>query len=245
MRNRGIAAAVLALGALVAGCGSGGAGGGAATVTAAAAPKAEKLGPDPGTRYTRVDVPKLDGMTCAKGEGGFHFGSDLDMNVFGVDGLPAPAGADGDDHTDASCFGNPRLRLSSGAHTATVPHFTARTKLFAAVADPRAALEESFEHTMKLSAGYGRERVGEARLFTTRALVVKCQHNVAATFPMTTCFWANYGAVGSIDFFPAGGEHLPLDQAAARTQAVAASALAAPGGGASAGPASPSSSPRP
>ncbi|MFJ3793333.1 hypothetical protein [Kitasatospora sp. NPDC090091] len=242
MRNRGIAAAVLSLGALVAGCGSGGAGGGAATVTAAAAPKAEKLGPDPGTRYARINVPKLDGMTCAKGEGGFHFGSDLDMHVFGVDDLPALQGQDGDDdQAGASCFGNPRLRLSSGAHTATVPHFTARTKLFAAVADPGAALDRSFEHTMKLSADYGRERIGEPRLFTTRALVVKCQQNVAATFPMTTCFWANYNAVGSIDFFPAGGEHLPLDQAAARTQAVAVAALAAaPTAGASA-----SSAPRP
>ncbi|MFP8964484.1 hypothetical protein ACLIYP_28545 [Streptomyces nanhaiensis] len=42
---------------------------------------------------------------------------------------------------------------------------------------------------------------------------------------MTTCFWADYGPVGSVDFFPPEGEHLPVDQAAARTREFALGVL--------------------
>ncbi|MBV6695841.1 hypothetical protein KV557_01715 [Kitasatospora aureofaciens] len=192
----------------------------------AAALKAEKLQPDPGTRYSQVNVPQLNGLTCAQGNGGFHFGDDLDMHVFGTDDLPTRQGDQDDDHGTASCFGNPRIRLSKGPHTATVPHFTAKTVLFATVADPQGALDKSFKDTMELVEGYGRTPVGEPRSYSTKTLVMKCQQNITDTFPMTTCFWANYSAVGSLDFFPPNNEHVPLDQAAEQTRTFATAALA-------------------
>ncbi|MET8539082.1 hypothetical protein ABZW03_00265 [Kitasatospora sp. NPDC004799] len=221
MRTWGIPAAALVLGTLVAGCGSGQGDGG----EPAAAPKAEKLAPDTGTRYTQVTVPQLDGLTCAEGNGGFKFGNDLDMGVYGVDDLPVLK-IDGEEvDGKASCFGNPRITLSKGTHNATVPHLTARTSLFTQVADPQGALDKSFEHSMKLSKDYGRSLVGEPKAYSTKALVMKCQQNVTDGFPMTTCFWANYSGVGEIDFYPPNNQHVPLDQAAERTRAFATAAL--------------------
>ncbi|MEV7021444.1 hypothetical protein [Kitasatospora sp. NPDC093558] len=167
----------------------------------------------------------MDGLTCSEGNGGFHFGSDLDVHVFGVDDLPTREGGAEDDHGTASCFGSQRIRLSKGQFTTTVPHFTAKTRLFTAVADPQNALDRSFKHTMELLQGYGRKPVGDPKGYSTRTMVMKCQQNVTDTFPMTTCFWANYSAVGSIDFFPPNGEHVPLDQAAERTRTFATAAL--------------------
>ncbi|MFB7123616.1 hypothetical protein [Kitasatospora sp. NPDC056273] len=221
MRKWGIPAAALVLGVLVAGCGSNEGNGG----KPASAPKAEQLGPDTGTRYSRVVVPQLDGLTCSEGKGGFKFGSDLDMLVAGVDDLPALKDGGDEVKGTASCFGNPRITLSKGAHSATAPHFTARTSLFTTVDDPQGALDKSFEHTMKLIQDYGRSPVGEPKAYSSKTMVMKCRQNVADGFPMTTCFWANYSAVGEVDFYPPNNQHVPLDQAAERTRSFATATL--------------------
>ncbi len=221
VRKWGIPAAALVLGVLVAGCGSSQGDGG----KPAAAPKAEKLGPDTGTRYTKVAVPQLDGLTCSEGNGGFKFGDDLDMGVFGVDDLPALKDDEREVEGEDSCFGNPRITISKGTHSATVPHFTGRTDLFTKVADPQSALDASFEHSMKLAQSYGRSAVGEPKTYSTKTMVMKCQQNVTDGFPMTTCFWANYSAVGEVDFYPPNNQHVPLDQAAGQTRAFATAVL--------------------
>ncbi|UQI46325.1 hypothetical protein M1P56_19230 [Streptomyces sp. HU2014] len=220
MRNKwGTAAAVLAVGVLAAGCGSGDDGKGGP-------PTAKKLAADTGTRYKEVRVPTLEGMTCDKGNGGFHFGSDLDMGVYGDDGLKEVKNT-GEDRV--SCFGATRITLGKGGSRATVPDLTTRTTLYEKVADPAAALDKVFSRTMELEKGYGRNPVGEPKAFTTKNLVLKCQQNVSDTFPMTTCFWADYGAVGAVDFFPPDGKHVPVDEAAAQAHEFATGALAAPG----------------
>lgn len=90
-------------------------------------------------------------------------------------------------------------------------------------------LDKVFAHTMHLEQGYGRNPVGEPKAFTTKELVVKCQQNVSDTFPMTTCFWANHGAIGVVDLFPPDGRHVPVDEAAARTHEFAVGALSTAG----------------
>ncbi|MEU4302866.1 hypothetical protein [Kitasatospora aureofaciens] len=222
MKNKwGIMAAAIAVGVLATGCGSDGGD------KKDALPKAEKLAADTGARYTAIRVPALDGMTCDKGNGGFHFGSDLDMNVFGDDDLPQVKQDSGEDKV--SCFGATRITLSKGAMRATAPNLTTRTTLYEKVADPAASLDKVFSHTMELEKGYGRNPVGEPKTFTTKDLVLKCQQNVSDTFPMTTCFWANYGAIGVVDFFPPDGKHVPIDEAAAQTHKFAVGALSTTG----------------
>lgn len=211
--------AVVAVGVLAAGCGSGD------NDNKNGLPKADKLAADTGARYKEVRVPALDGLTCDKGNGGFHFGNDLDMLVAGDDDLKEVKDT-GDDKV--SCFGATRITLSKGGMQATVPDLTTRTSLYEKVANPAAALDKVFSHTMDLEKGYGRTPVGEPKTFTTKDVVLKCQQNVSDTFPMTTCFWANYGAIGVVDFFPPDGKHVPVDTAAAQTYRFATGALAAP-----------------
>ncbi|GHG79113.1 hypothetical protein [Streptomyces griseocarneus] len=204
----GALAAVIAAGVLAAGCGSGDGD------EKGGLPKADKLAADNGARYKKLNVPALDGLTCDKGDGGFRFGSDRDMGVYGDDDLKEIEISDED---KVACFGASRITLTKGSRQATVPHFTTRTTLYEKVADPAASLDKVFEHTMHLEKGYGRTPVGEPKSFTTKDLVLKCRQNVSDTFPMTTCFWANYGAIGVVDFFPPDGKHVPVDEAAART----------------------------
>ncbi|MER6026199.1 hypothetical protein [Streptomyces sp. NPDC001851] len=213
----GIPAAAVAVGVLATGCGG----------TKDALPQAQQLAADTGARYKAVRVPALDGMTCDKGNGGFDFGSDLDMLVAGDDGLPRIKQESGEDQV--SCFGATRITLSKGGMRATVPNLTARTTLYEKVADPAASLDKVFSHTMHLEKGYGRNPVGRPKSFTTKDLVLKCQQNVSDTFPMTTCFWADYGAIGVVDFFPPDGKHVPIDEAAAQTHKFAVGALSATG----------------
>lgn len=104
--------------------------------------------------------------------------------------------------------------LGSGVQDAR-PHAAG---LYDAVAHPTAALNVVFNHTMHLVEGYGRSTVGAPQTLTTNSAVVKCQRNVAQTFPMTTCFWTNYGAIGVVDFFPPAGDHVPFAQAASQTR---------------------------
>ncbi|MFG2749058.1 hypothetical protein [Streptomyces xanthophaeus] len=97
------------------------------------------------------------------------------------------------------------------------------------MADPKDALEKAFEKSLPADDD-DRVRVGEPTAVTTETLVMKCQENVADSFPMTTCLWANYGAVGAIDYFPPGGEHFSMHQAVERTKEFVGSPLGAPGG---------------
>ncbi|QHC23137.1 hypothetical protein [Streptomyces sp. GS7] len=224
----------MAIGLLVAGCGSDGSDGkkgagegGGKAAAGASLPTTAKLAADSGARYRQVNVPSLDGMTCDKGDGGFQFGSDRAMIVPSVDGLTVTRGDTGDDKV--SCFAPQRIVLSKGAMRVTAPNLTTRTSLYAKVADPAAALDKVFDRAMGLAKGYGRVPVGKPESFTTAGLVLKCQQNVSDTIPMTTCLWANYGAIGVVDLFPPAGRHLPLDEAAAQTYKFARGVLAVSG----------------
>ncbi|MGW7027833.1 hypothetical protein ACWGFX_11695 [Streptomyces xanthophaeus] len=246
MNKWGSIVGVTALALLAVGCGSGkdavgtgavgeggtpGARSGDPAASALAAPKPSQktgeLGADPGTRYTRVAFPQMEQLTCDEGDGGFRYGSGHDMRVSGVDELPARK--DSTEGAEISCFGFPRIKLSKGTRTAVAPDLVARTKLFDDVADPKDALEKAFEKSLPADDD-DRVRVGGPTAVTTETLVMKCQENVADSFPMTTCLWANYGAVGAIDYFPPGGEHFSMHQAVERTKEFVGSALKAPGG---------------
>lgn len=72
----------------------------------------------------------------------------------------------------------------------------------------------------------GGVRQGEPEDFTTGDLAVQWQGSLAVSVPMTTCFWANYGAAGLVDSFPPACERLPLDETAAQTQEFVTAALA-------------------
>ncbi|MEV4429914.1 hypothetical protein AB0K23_32035 [Streptomyces sp. NPDC049602] len=231
-RLRTVVAAVV-LASAVTGCGSGETAGGtrSADNPAAAAPTTagaeqtgtEKLAADPGIRYTTLAVPTMEGLVCDEGDGGFHFGSDLDMSITGDDGLKE---IEDEDLTDeVSCFGSPRNVLRKGTMSASAPVFTARTNLYENVTDPIAALNRIFDASTKLATDYGRDFNGTGKTVTSSSLVVKCRQNVTDTFPMTTCLWANYGAAGVLDFFPFDDQYIPLDSAAAQTRAFVAGSL--------------------
>ncbi|WP_369148209.1 hypothetical protein [Streptomyces sp. R44] len=188
-------------------------------------PAAQKLAADPGTRYTTVAVPTMEGLVCDEGDGGFHFGSDLDMTVTGDDGLKEIED-DGQEVADeVSCFGSPRNVLRKGTMSASAPTFTARTHLYENVPDPTGSLDRIFDASMNLAKDYGRNLTGAPKTVTSSSLVVKCRQNVTDTFPMTTCLWANYGAAGVLDFFPFDDQHIPVDSAARLTQDFVAGAL--------------------
>ncbi|MFD9613145.1 hypothetical protein ACFWWS_27710 [Streptomyces sp. NPDC059083] len=236
MNKWGTAVATAVLASVLAGCGSGGtadaerpAGRTAGTAPAeggsGSGPTAGALAADPGTRYTTVAVPAMEGLVCDEGDGGFHFGSDLDMTVTGDDGLKEIED-DGQDVADeVSCFGSPRTVLRKGTMSASAPTFTARTHLYADVPDPAASLDRVFDASMKLAEDYGRDLTGGTETVTSASLVVKCRQNVTDTFPMTTCLWANYGAVGVLDFFPFDDQYIPVASAARLTQDFVAGAL--------------------
>ncbi|QES10011.1 hypothetical protein DEJ44_33195 [Streptomyces venezuelae] len=238
-RVRAVVAAVVLVSA-VAGCGSAepsdqaGASGrpsggaspdGTAPVGPPSAPPTagEKLAADPGTRYKTIAVPQLEGLVCDEGDGGFHFGSDLDMTVTGDDGLKEIEADDAAD--EVSCFGGRRNVLRKGTMSASAPMFTARTNLYANVPDPTAALNRIYDASVDLATGYGRNFTGEPGAVTSRSLVVKCRQNVTDTFPMTTCFWADYGAAGVVDFFPDDSQYVPVPSAARWTRAFVEGAL--------------------
>ncbi|MGW8763389.1 hypothetical protein ACWGN5_12910 [Streptomyces sp. NPDC055815] len=188
-------------------------------------PAAQKLAADNGTRYTTVAVPTMEGLVCDEGDGGFHFGSDLDMIVTGDDGLKEIED-DGQDVADeVSCFGSPRTVLRKGTLSASAPTFTARTHLYENVPDPAASLDRIFDASMNLAKDYGRNLTGAPKTVTSDSLVVKCRQNVTDTFPMTTCLWANHGAAGVLDFFPFDDQYIPVDSAAGLTQDFVAGAL--------------------
>ncbi|MFF5923943.1 hypothetical protein ACFY8C_37305 [Streptomyces flavochromogenes] len=192
---------------------------------AGTSPAAGKLAADPGIRYTAIAVPELEGLVCDEGDGGFHYGSDLDMSVTGDDGLKEIEGDSQDIAGEVSCFGSPRNVLRKGTMSASAPMFTARTHLYENVPDPTAALNRIFDASVDLATGYGRNFTGKPRTVTSSTLVVKCRQNVTDTFPMTTCFWANYGAAGVVDFFPADSEYIPVESAVPWTRAFVAGAL--------------------
>ncbi|UNZ15736.1 hypothetical protein [Streptomyces sp. 891-h] len=227
MTRRKAAAILAAVGVLTAGCGAGKAedearGGGGKSKSPLAP---QKLAADTGKRYKQARIPHLPGMTCDEGDGGFRYGDGLDMGVFGDDGLKLQESDSEEKSFQASCFGAKRIVLTKGSVPATVPHLMGETKLYKRIADPKASLKKSFRYTMDLIGSYGRSMVGKPRTFTTKELVIECQKNVADNFPMTTCMWANYGALGVVDFYPPSGTHVPVAKAAERTRKFAASTL--------------------
>ncbi|MEU0403119.1 hypothetical protein ABZ318_23355 [Streptomyces sp. NPDC006197] len=187
--------------------------------------KAEKLAADPGTRYTTVVVPPMQELVCDEGDGGFHFGSGLDMRVNGDDDLKEIEDDGGDVADEVSCFGSPRNILRKGTMSASAPVFTARTNLYEDVKDPAATLNRIFDASAKGATEDGRDFHGDTKTVTSSTLVVKCRQNVTDTFPMTTCLWANYGAAGVLDFFPFDDQYVPIESAASRTQEFVAGAL--------------------
>ncbi|MER5208355.1 hypothetical protein [Streptomyces sp. NPDC002825] len=191
----------------------------------AARAKGERLAADPGTRYTTVAVPTMEGLVCDEGDGGFHFGSDLDMSVTGDDDLKEIEDDSQETADEVSCFGSPRNVLRRGTMSASAPTFTARTHLYENVRDPAASLDRIFDASMNLAEDYGRNLTGDPKTVTSSTLVVKCRQNVTDTFPMTTCLWANYGAAGVLDFFPFDDQYIPVDSAARLTQDFVAGAL--------------------
>ncbi|MFF3861356.1 hypothetical protein [Streptomyces sp. NPDC002209] len=79
----------------------------------------------------------MEGMVCDKGNGGFRFGSDLDVIVTGDEGLKEIEADSGHSVDEVSCFGSPRNVVRKGTRSATVPTFTTRTNLYAAAARTR------------------------------------------------------------------------------------------------------------
>ncbi|MGW4704186.1 hypothetical protein [Streptomyces sp. NPDC004285] len=236
MNRWGTAVAAVALASVVAGCGSGGpadaerpsgrpADAAPTTGDPGTGPAAGALAADPGTRYTTVAVPAMEGLVCDEGDGGFHFGSDLDMTVTGDDGLKEIEDDSQDVADEVSCFGSPRTVLRKGTMSASAPTFTARTHLYVSVPDPAASLDRIAAASLDLAKDYGRHLTGEPETVTSASLVVTCRQNVADTFPMTTCLWANYGAVGVLDFFPFDDHYVPVASAARLTQDFVAGAL--------------------
>ncbi|WP_149179455.1 hypothetical protein [Streptomyces sp. TRM49041] len=227
------AVVVIAVGTLLAGCGSGDSEGGSSASAdgpgasaSPSAPAAEKFAADSGTRYVGVKAPEvLEGLVCDEGDGGFRFGGDLDMYVTGDDGLKELKVAGEDVADTISCFGSPRITLRKGTMSASAPVFTARTNLYEQIADPVTSLKTIFERSVILSESYGRNFTGELQEVTSSDLLLKCRQNVSDTFPMTTCFWANYGAAGVLDFFPPDGQAVPIQSAARLTKDFVAAAL--------------------
>lgn len=171
----------------------------------------EKLAADSGTRYTDIAVPQIEGLVCDEGDGGIRWGGGLDMRVRGDEGLKEIEGVG--DTDEISCFGSPRIILRKGAMSVSAPVFTARTTLYEKVADPTASLNAIYDASMDAAVDNGRNVTGEPRLVTSRDLVVKCGQNVTDTFPTTTCFWADYGAAGVLDFNPPEGQYVPVESA--------------------------------
>lgn len=228
--------ALALLGGLGAGCGPGGggpaspatgstasaAGGPGAPGSTAPGPAVGKLEPDPSTRPTTVGLPMMEQLECDEGSSTVRFGDGKDLRLSGVDGL-SPRSS-GRNETVTTCWGFPLIKLTKSGTTVSAPDLIARTELFHTVPDPVAAAQKAM--AASLPPGGERKAVGEPTVVTAGTLAVACRHNLADGFPMASCFWASYGAVGAIDYFPPGGtDHLSMKQAVDRTKEFAGTAL--------------------
>jgi hypothetical protein len=188
---------------------------------------AEGLAPDSGERYDGVEIPSLDGLACAEDDdNGFRFGSDMDLRrIHGTDALIPRQDQNGDERARFACYGTSPIVVNVEGIEATAPHFVTSTSLFEDVADPSAVLTQIVTETVDLSGSYDRAWQGEPQDLSTGDLAIQCQSSLALSVHMTTCFWANYGAAGLVDFFPPTGAPLPPEEAASQTQAFVTAAL--------------------
>ncbi|MFJ6053838.1 hypothetical protein [Streptomyces sp. NPDC092307] len=182
-------------------------------------PKSEQLGKDTGIRYDKSGVPTVQNMVCDRKRGSIRYG----LNVHKIDSLPEHDGED--DAEDYVCHGPDRISLAVEGRTVAVPHIAAEYDLYGAVADPLKTVKTAY--TESLAGDDERTLVGEAETVTTKTAAITCQKNVWETYPMTTCLWANHGAVGAVDFFPPAGRHPEMAEAVARTKELIATGLVA------------------
>ncbi|MEU9148906.1 hypothetical protein [Streptomyces sp. NPDC048349] len=123
-----------------------------------------------------------------------------------------------------TCRGFPLIELTKSGTTVAAPDLIARTELSRTVPDPVAAVGKAMAASLPRDGQ--RKPVGEPTVAASGTLALACQHNVADGFPMASWFWADYGAVGAIDYFPPGGtQHFAMTQAVERTEEFAGTAL--------------------
>ncbi|WP_030960507.1 hypothetical protein [Streptomyces sp. NRRL S-378] len=204
----------MGLALLLAGCGGDASGPKPGTE---AQPKAELLGKDTGIRYDKPRVPTVQNMTCDRKRGSTRYG----LSAHKDESLPAHKGEQ--DSEDYVCHGPDRISLAVGGRTVTAPHIAAEYDLYGAVPDPLKTVKTVY--STSLAEDDERTLVGEAKTVTTTTAAITCQKNVWQTFPMTTCLWANHGAVGAVDFFPPAGRHPEIAEAVTRTKELIATGL--------------------
>ncbi|MFE9467681.1 hypothetical protein ACFYNW_29200 [Streptomyces virginiae] len=180
-------------------------------------PESELLGKDTGIRYDKSQVPTVQNMTCDRKRGSIRYG----LNAHEDESLPEFKGENGSE--DYVCHGPERISLAIGGRTVAAPHIAAEYDLYGAVPDPLTTVKTVYSKSLAEDAE--RTLVGEAQTVTTKTAAITCQRNVWETFPMTTCLWANHGAVGAVDFFPPAGRHPELAEAVARTKELIATGL--------------------
>lgn len=183
----------------------------------ASEPESEPLGKDTGIRYDKSRVPTVRDMTCDRKRGSVRYG----LSAREDESLPAHQGEK--DSEDYVCHGPDRISLAVGGRTVAAPHIAAEYDLYAAVPDPLKTVKTVY--TKSLAEDDERTLVGEPETVTTRTAAITCQKNVLETFPMTTCLWANHGAVGAVDFYPPAGRHPEIAEAVARTKELIATGL--------------------
>ncbi|WP_404960297.1 hypothetical protein [Streptomyces sp. 147326] len=183
----------------------------------ASEPESELLGKDTGIRYDKSRVPTVQNMACDRQRGSIRYG----LNVHKDDSLPEHEGEK--DSEDYVCHGPDRISLAVEGRTVAVPHIAAGYDLYGAVPHPLKTVETAYGES--LAEGNERTLVGEAETVTTKTAAITCQKNVWKTFPMTTCLWANHGAVGAVGFFPPAGRHPEIAEAVARTKELIATGL--------------------
>ncbi|MGJ0152087.1 hypothetical protein ACR3S4_26305 [Streptomyces sp. CH8.1] len=183
----------------------------------ASKPESELLGKDTGIRYAKSQVPTVRNMTCDRKRGSVRYG----LNAHKDESLPEHKGEK--DSEDYVCYGPDRISLAAGGRTVTAPHIAAEYDLYGAVPDPLKTVKSVYSES--LAEDDERTLVGEAETVTTKTAAITCQKNVFETFPMTTCLWANHGAVGAVDFYPPAGRHPEIAEAVARTKELIATGL--------------------
>ncbi|MEU8779156.1 hypothetical protein [Streptomyces sp. NPDC048606] len=188
-----------------------GCGGGSSELTS------EPLGKDTGIRYEEPRVPTVKGMTCDRVRGSLRYG----LRARTADTLPKHQGKK--DSEEYTCYGPERISLAVQGRTVAAPHIAAEYNLYAAVPDPLKTVKDVY--TKSLAQQSERTLVGEATTVTTQTAALTCQQNVWNSHPMTTCLWANHGAVGAVDLFPPAGRHPDISEAVNRTKELIATGL--------------------
>ncbi|MFD5618594.1 hypothetical protein [Streptomyces yangpuensis] len=219
MRGWKGAVGVVGLALLLAGCGGDASDPKPGTEADPKAPKAaaELLGKDTGIRYDKSQVPTVQNMTCDRKRGSTRYG----LSARTDESLPAHKGEK--DSEDYVCYGPDRISLAVGGRTVAAPHIAAEYDLYGAVPDPLKTVRTVY--SASLAEEDERTLVGEPETVTTTTAAITCQKNVFETFPMTTCLWANHGAVGAVDFYPPAGRHPEIAEAVARTKELIATGL--------------------